>query len=134
MRVSPETEAKLLAMPGVTINGVMVAGVGTPSPVAGRMSEEVFHAAVCDLATRNSWRWYHPTISRRSKEGYPDLTCVRGNVVLFAELKSEEGVREAEQCNWADCLEAVGGNVLYRCWRPSDWGDVMKVLTGRVES
>jgi hypothetical protein len=125
MRLPAELEAQILAMPGVTVNG---AAPVASQPVADTVSEETFQLTVTGLATRNGWKWYHPTISRKSKEGYPDLTLARGNRAIFAELKSESGERTADQLAWADVLEGIGGNVAYFCWKPSDWHEIVEVL------
>ena len=60
--------------------------------------------------------------------GFPDLCMVRGQRVIFAELKTDRGVLSAEQKAWGELLVAVGGTVEYHVWRPRDWDRVREQL------
>jgi hypothetical protein len=105
--------------------GLIPASATAPSAGA---TEKEFQRAVIDLAERHGWRCYHTGDSRRSEPGYPDLTLVRRGVLVFAELKTEGGKPTAEQRAWLADLEAVPG-VTVRLWRPSDWPEVVSLLT-----
>ena len=94
------------------------------------LSEKEFQAAVVDLAKRCGWLIYHTYDSRKSNAGFPDLVLVKGRVVLFLELKSQDGKSTAPQVTWGEALADVGGNVVYYLFRPSDWSDIVKLLGG----
>lgn len=96
-------------------------------PPCERISEKEFMAAVIALAKRNGWKVYHTYDSRKSEAGFPDLTLVRGDRLIFAELKTESGTASAAQLNWHDALRAAGCNVYLL--RPSDWPEIEKVLS-----
>jgi hypothetical protein len=58
--------------------------------------------------------------------GFVDLILVRDRVV-WAELKAEAGRLTAEQEAWAESLRGAGQEVY--CWKPSDWLEIVRVLT-----
>jgi hypothetical protein len=53
-------------------------------------------------------------------KGWPDLTLVRGDRLIFAELKSTEGKLTDDQVEWLTMLGNVGTVAI---WRPCDWLD-----------
>ena len=73
-------------------------------------------------------------------KGSPDIIAVRGNRLLFAELKSDEGKLSLEQEEWLAALKAchifVGlderNNALYLpevyLWKPEDIDEIQKIL------
>jgi len=91
------------------------------------MTEKEFLQQVRDLAKLCGWLVYHTYDSRRSPEGFPDLVLVRGDKVIFAELKGEKGRVRPEQRMWLDSLEKVR-KVEACLWRPSDWSKIVEVL------
>ena len=91
------------------------------------MTEKEFLQQVRDLAKLCGWLVYHTYDSRRSPEGFPDLVLVRGNQIIFAELKSERGKARPEQRMWLDALEKVC-NVEVHLWRPGDWNEIVERL------
>lgn len=101
-------------------------------PAARRMidraeSEKAFQQRVIDLATAYGWLCFHPYSSRKSKEGYPDLTLVRpGESPIWAELKRELGKVSAEQAVWLGQLRQAGARAYV--WRPSQWNEIESVL------
>jgi hypothetical protein len=99
--------------------------VRLPGPDA--RSEKQFQAEVVKLAKANGWLPWSCTISRKSQAGWPDLTLIRGNRIVFAELKFCTK-RSAAQLTFGEALSAVGGNVEYYCWRPEDWPQILEVL------
>jgi hypothetical protein len=86
-----------------------------------KMSERVFQRLVVEAAERRGWMVYHTYDSRRSRAGYPDLTMVRGGVVIFAELKKMGEKPKPEQKQWLDALP----NSFF--WVPTDM-DAIKTL------
>ena len=60
--------------------------------------------------------------------GWPDLTMVRGNQLLFAELKSMKGKQTREQLEWMIALRAAHAE--YHLWTPESWssGEIEAVL------
>jgi VRR-NUC domain len=92
------------------------------------MTEAEFQGAVCDTLRLFGWRYCHQRPARTSRGwrtaisgdvGYPDLTCVRGDRILWLELKAETGRLTQEQANWLAALGTAGGSV--HVVRPSDW-------------
>ena len=92
------------------------------------VTERDFQRSVVGYAKRRGWKYYHTVNARRSVKGFPDLVLVRGNRVIFAELKVGRNKRTQQQEEWATALNAVGGNCEYYCWSPECMGDVMYIL------
>jgi hypothetical protein len=97
-------------------------------PPAVPVSEEDFQRAVTDALTLFGWRWVHFRPARTTRgwrtalsgsPGYPDISAVRGERILFVELKAAKGQLRDEQRSWLSALGAAGAEV--HCWRPSDW-------------
>lgn len=98
----------------------------------GRLIERLipeadWQATVVGWADLQGWRAYHPNDSRRDRRGFPDWTFVRGNRLVFAELKRQTGKPSPDQEAWLAALRGVPGVEVY-CWRPSDWVDVRDTL------
>lgn len=105
----------------------------------GRLTEAAFQRQVTDLAKLYGWRFVHfrAAVTRSGKwatpiqgdPGFPDLVLVhpRRGLVVFAELKRQGGRTTAAQRAWLADLRQVG--VAYE-WRPSDWPEIVAVLTG----
>lgn len=98
------------------------------APAPAEVSEKEFQAAVMKIARRHGWLAWHCVIARKSEAGFPDLVLVRGDRVIFAELKTATGTLDAPQKTWAEALGAVGGNVSYYLWRPADWPAIEATL------
>ena len=90
------------------------------------MTEEEWLQQVRELARLKGWLNYHTRSSRRSDPGFPDLVLVRGDRLIFAELKREKGRLTESQRTWLEALQQTIGEVF--TWRPSDWERVEKVL------
>jgi hypothetical protein len=99
------------------------------TPTALRQTEAELQQAIIDLAIALGWLVYHTHDSRHSASGFPDLTLVRGDRLLFAELKSETGKLSLSQQVWFEALVASGNDV--RVWRPSDWPGIERELRRR---
>jgi hypothetical protein len=94
------------------------------------ISEADLSSLIVEVARLGGWRRYHTFSSKRSAHGYPDWTFVKGERLLFVELKSETGKLRDDQAEWLDALAQVAGVETY-VWRPSDWDELVEVLTGR---
>jgi hypothetical protein len=99
------------------------------------VTERDFQRAITDTLTLFHWRWCHfrPAMTRRGwrtalsgSPGFPDIVAVRGNRILFLELKAEKGRLSDEQGRWLAALGAAGAEA--RCWRPSDWDAIEETL------
>lgn len=92
------------------------------------LTEFEFQSMVLEVAKYSGWLTYHTHDSRRSNAGFPDLVLVRGKVVIFAELKREKGRVRPEQKQWILALLNAGEYAVI--WYPSDWDEIVKILTG----
>jgi VRR-NUC domain len=97
--------------------------------------EKDFQKAVTDALNALGWRWYHSRPAQTSKgwrtalsgdAGYPDITAVRRDRILFIELKAQNGRLSEEQGVWLADLGAAGAEAF--CWRPSDWPAIEEML------
>ena len=94
------------------------------------MSEKRFQASVLELAQICGWHCYHTHDSRRSEPGFPDLVLVRGDRLLFRELKTDKGRMSPAQVQWIIELSGAGADVCV--WRPHDWPVIEQQLKQRV--
>jgi hypothetical protein len=97
------------------------------------MNEKDFMASVVYEARLHGWMVYHTYDSRRSPAGYPDLTMVRGNTILFWECKTDKKSSRLTpaQGEWLHALSVAGDDapiVDARVIRPSDTEEIIKVL------
>ncbi len=100
------------------------------------ISEREFMRQVLDLARVLSWRVAHFRAAETSHgwrtpvqadgAGFPDLVLVRGDRLLFVELKSEAGKLATAQVDWIAALDRAGCEVFV--WRPSDLEYLANVL------
>jgi hypothetical protein len=102
---------------------------------AENVSEKDFQKTVTDALTLFGWRWCHfrPARTQRGwrtalsgSPGYPDISAVRGDRIIFVELKAANGKLRDEQQAWLSALGAAGAEV--HCWRPSDWPFIERVI------
>lgn len=99
----------------------------------GATSERDFQAMVVEIAQLLGWTTYHTFDSRRSDAGFPDLVLVRGDRLVFAELKSATGRVSAAQAAWLDQLRVVPGVEVF-LWRPADWPTIEATLSRTRQS
>jgi hypothetical protein len=99
------------------------------------MTEADFQRTVTDTLRLFGWRWTHFRPARTDRgwrtplsgdAGFPDVVAVRGDRVLWAELKAEKGRLSDEQAKWLAALGMAGQSV--HCWRPSDWPTIEELL------
>ena len=103
--------------------------------------ERDFQKAVIDTARIYGWKIAHfrPALTKHGwrtpvmadGQGFPDLTLVRGNELVFAELKSDHGRPTREQRHWVENLNRVQV-VKARIWRPTDWNLIIETLERRA--
>lgn len=80
------------------------------------------------LAKQHGWLYYHTYDSRRSDPGFPDTTLVRGDRLMFVEVKSEVGDTTTEQYTWLAELMTAGAEVYIV--RPSNFDAFIEELKG----
>jgi hypothetical protein len=98
------------------------------------MNEAQWQSVVIREAMLAKWAYYHPPDNIPYKgnkkqnivAGFPDLTLVRGDRLVFVELKAEKGRITEAQKVWLKRLEATG--VECYLWRPSDYDTMLKTL------
>ena len=94
-----------------------------------RLTEKAWTGQVIELAKTLGFLTYHPWLSIHSARGWPDLALVRERLIL-AELKSETGKVSEAQRLWIESLRAAKVEVYV--WRPSQFDEVVKILTKRA--
>lgn len=106
------------------------------------MTEAQFQQQVIDLARLYGWLVAHfrparvgdswRTPVQADGAGFPDLVLVRGDRLIFAELKGERGALSTSQHVWIDRLREVAAaveahtgplrhTIEVHVWRPSDF-------------
>lgn len=93
---------------------------------AGTATEAQFQAAVVELATALGWLAVHFRQMLGNPAGYPDLTLLRDDRYVLAELKSETGKVSIKQQMWH--AEAARRGVTVYVWRPSSWPEIQEIL------
>ncbi len=90
------------------------------------MKESDFQRAVLDLARLRQWLPYYTWASMHSPSGFPDLTLVRGERIVFAELKVKAKVTEWQRM-WLSTLARTGKCQVF-LWTPDCWPQIERVL------
>ena len=70
---------------------------------------------------------YYQTPVQAEGKGYPDLCLVRGDRLVFAEVKAISGRVSQEQKEWLEALTHTGKCEVY-VWQPNDWDKVEDIL------
>lgn len=91
------------------------------------MKEKEFLAQVIASAKSRGWLVYHTYDSRLSEPGFPDLVLVRGDRIIFAELKVGKNKLRPPQKNWLNLLRTAQ-QVKVFLWRPEHWNHIVKEL------
>lgn len=90
-------------------------------------TEKEFQARVRAEAEDAGWKVYAVYDSRKTPAGWPDLTLVRGNRLMFWELKREKKSKvSAAQIEWLTALGNAGAET--KIYRPSDIEEMMERL------
>ena len=58
--------------------------------------------------------------------GFVDVVMVRGERLIFTELKSDKGKLTAYQQEWIDALKLTGAEVYV--WHPEDFNKIVGIL------
>lgn len=85
--------------------------------IADEMPEDTLQARVEELAVELGWLIYHTYDSRRSRAGFPDVVMIRGNRIMWRELKAAKGEVSEEQRTWIEALTKARADV--GVWRPA---------------
>lgn len=93
----------------------------------GLTLEKDLRAAIVQAALYSGWKCYFTWHSIHSPAGYPDLCLVKGDRLIFAELKNEKNKLTDDQESWLEALRGVPGVAVY-IWRPQDLDDALEVL------
>lgn len=120
--------AKVTKNQGVRLRHGLVPELRKQRKDAVKLSEKQFMAQVIQFAKLHSWLVYHTHDSRRSEPGFPDLVLVRGERLLFVELKLDDTRTSQEQDKWIDAIRRARVQVLV--WRPRFWASIEEVLSG----
>jgi len=96
--------------------------------VAAAYTEKQWQSEVIALAKDLGWLVYHTLRSKGSEPGFPDLVMVRGERILFIELKTMKGKLSQTQSFWLEALSHTTVGVYV--WRPSDIQEAAEVLKG----
>lgn len=87
--------------------------------IASGLAERDLQRHVVALAKMCGWWVMHHADSIGTEPGWPDLTLIRGDRVLFRELKTEDGKLRLAQAGVAALLMNAGQD--FKVWRPSAW-------------
>jgi hypothetical protein len=93
------------------------------------VTEKAFTQQIAGLSRMLGYKYYHPWLSIHSPRGFPDCCLVKGERLIFAELKREKGELSPHQVEWLDLLKATGKAEVY-VWRPSQIEDIANILRG----
>jgi len=93
------------------------------------IKESEFEAQVRQLARLYGWLCYHTWRSIHSPAGFPDLVLLRGQRLVFAELKTARGKLTTAQQQWLEALRQTAAEVYV--WRPDDWDSIVACLANR---
>jgi len=91
------------------------------------LTERAWMRVVVEYAHLRGWGCYHTHDARHSVAGFPDLVLVRGERLVFAELKRHGQQPSAAQTTWLADLGRVPG-VTVAVWRPTDFEEVQRAL------
>ena len=95
-------------------------------------AEAEFQRLVVEYAERRGWAVHHAVDGAHnvrmnpSGVGFPDLLLVRGEALMFAELKTDTGRASKAQLEWLERLERCGQHC--EIWRPRGWDDIERWL------
>jgi len=112
----------------------MAARLSASDKAVRAITERDWQNQVHRLAFSLGWKYYHapdnrPVNGRIQKvvAGFPDLVLVKGERLIFAELKRELGIVAEAQTEWLAALEMAGAECYV--WRPSQMREVLETLS-----
>lgn len=97
------------------------------------VTENEFRQTVVEAARKLGWKAYFTWNSLHSPSGYQDLTLLKGDQLIVAELKSEKGTVSKSQQEWLDAWGLFceySPNTHVYVWRPSQWDEIERILRG----
>ncbi len=94
-----------------------------------RTKEKEWQKRVEGVLRQYGWLVYHTLRSKGSTPGFPDICVVKGERLLFIELKAQKGWLTNAQNEWMDALARVPCAECY-IWRPSQFDEVLAVANG----
>ena len=110
----------------------------TNPPIQPFKNEAAFQSWLMRTAKVFRWMAYHTHRSDRSEPGFPDTVLVRGERLIFAELKMPKGAVSEAQKKWLDALRGAyawrpglgGGHPIPEVylWRPADRDRIIEIL------
>ena len=98
-------------------------------------SEGKLKSYIEKIAAQWGWLFYHTYRSKRSPEGYPDVTLVKPPWYIVAELKSLTGEPSEDQWVWLyDLQEVAEANPYFEVYllRPTD--EDIELITRLISS
>lgn len=99
------------------------------------MTEDQLTTRIIEAAITYGWLVTHFRPARTAKgyrtavqghKGFPDLVLVKGDRVIFAELKGLRGYLSNEQAIWLHRLRDAGAEVYL--WNERDWPFILALL------
>ena len=94
------------------------------------IKEAAYQRMVVDLLTMYRFRVFHTYDSRRSAPGFPDVIATDGQRLFVWEFKTERGQVSPDQEAWIVALRPFATDA--RVVRPSDWDELVAIITGRL--
>jgi len=91
------------------------------------LDEKGLTSQVKDAAALFGWLRYHTARAQWSPAGFPDEVLVRGDRIIFAELKKAKTQLKEEQRAWMWALASTGKVEVY-LWRPCSLDQILHVL------
>jgi hypothetical protein len=91
------------------------------------MAERELQELIRQACGVQGWLYFHVWNARHSPAGYPDVTAVRAERLVFAELKRVGKVPTVEQQRWIDALQGVKQIETY-VWTPADMDAMLAIL------
>jgi hypothetical protein len=93
----------------------------------GGMSEKQVQELVRRAAGLGGWLYFHTWNARHSPAGYPDVTAIRHERLVVAELKRQGQTPTREQAQWLEAFQGVRTVEAY-VWTPADVETLLEVL------
>ena len=95
------------------------------------ITEKQFASQIEGLFKLFGWKYYHTWNSWHSVKGFPDYVAIRGDRLLFIELKSEKGKLTEAQKEWYISLSEVDDIEVYD-WKPHQWELIVGCLQKEI--